>query len=82
LHRATCSALSASGFVYEGLDYLLNNAFQQRDYPVMQGVFLIITMMVIVANLLADLLQARPAHFSTLSPSGFACQHGACKAPC
>ncbi|MDQ2671341.1 MAG: ABC transporter permease, partial [Actinomycetota bacterium] len=46
-------------FVYEGLGYLLYNAIQQRDYPVMQGVFLIITTMVIVANLLADLLYSR-----------------------
>jgi peptide/nickel transport system permease protein len=46
-------------FVYEGLGYLLYNSIQQRDYPVMQGVFLIITTMVIVANLLADLLYSR-----------------------
>jgi peptide/nickel transport system permease protein len=46
-------------FVYEGLGYLLYNAIQQRDYPVMQGVFLIITTMVVVANLLADLLYSR-----------------------
>jgi peptide/nickel transport system permease protein len=46
-------------FVYEGLGYVLYNSIQQRDYPVMQGVFLIITTMVIVANLLADLLYSR-----------------------
>jgi peptide/nickel transport system permease protein len=46
-------------FVYEGLGYVLYNSIQQRDYPVMQGVFLIITTMVIVANLLADLFYSR-----------------------
>jgi peptide/nickel transport system permease protein len=46
-------------FVYEGLGYVLYNSIQQRDYPVMQGVFLMITTMVIVANLLADLLYSR-----------------------
>jgi hypothetical protein len=29
-------------------------AISQRDYPVMQGIFLVITMSVILANLLAD----------------------------
>ncbi|MGH2374584.1 MAG: ABC transporter permease subunit [bacterium] len=28
----------------------------RRDYPVMQGVFLVITVSVVLANLLADLL--------------------------
>jgi peptide/nickel transport system permease protein len=46
-------------FVYEGLGYVLYNSIQQRDYPVMQGVFLMITTMVILANLLADLLYSR-----------------------
>ena len=46
-------------FVYEGLGYVLYNSIQQRDYPVMQGVFLVITTMVILANLLADMLYSR-----------------------
>ena len=46
-------------YVYEGLGYVLYNSIQQRDYPVMQGVFLVITTMVILANLLADLLYSR-----------------------
>lgn len=46
-------------YVYEGLGYVLYNSIQQRDYPVMQGVFLVITTMVIVANLFADLLYSR-----------------------
>ena len=46
-------------FVYHGLGYLLYNSIQQRDYPVMQGVFLLITTMVIMANLFADLVYSR-----------------------
>jgi peptide/nickel transport system permease protein len=43
-------------FVYQGIGYVLYNSIQQRDYPVMQGVFLIITSMVVLANLVADLV--------------------------
>ncbi len=46
-------------FVYQGLGLVLFNAIQQRDYPVMQGVFLVITAMVVLANLFADLVYAR-----------------------
>jgi peptide/nickel transport system permease protein len=46
-------------FVYHGLGYVLYNSIQQRDYPVMQGVFLVIAVMVILANLFADLLYSR-----------------------
>jgi len=46
-------------FVYQGLGYVLYNSIQQRDYPVMQGVFLMITTMVVIANLLADLVYSR-----------------------
>jgi peptide/nickel transport system permease protein len=41
-------------FNYPGIGYLLYSSVQQRDYPVMQGVFLIITLTVLLANLLAD----------------------------
>jgi peptide/nickel transport system permease protein len=41
-------------FDYPGIGYLLYTSVQQRDYPVMQGVFLIITLTVLLANLLAD----------------------------
>ena len=30
-----------------------------RDYPVMQGIFLVLTFSVVMANLLADLLYSR-----------------------
>ncbi|MDQ3811270.1 MAG: ABC transporter permease [Chloroflexota bacterium] len=46
-------------FVYQGLGWLLLNSVNQRDYPVMQGIFLLITVGVVVANLLADLLYTR-----------------------
>ncbi len=53
------SALIEWLFVYQGLGYVLYNSIQQRDYPVMQGVFLMITTVVVVANLLADLVYSR-----------------------
>ena len=46
-------------FVYQGIGQQLFKAISQRDYPVMQGIFLIITVSVIVANFLADLLYSR-----------------------
>jgi peptide/nickel transport system permease protein len=46
-------------FVYQGLGLVLLNAINQRDYPVMQGVFLVITTLVVVVNMLADLIYAR-----------------------
>jgi peptide/nickel transport system permease protein len=46
-------------FQYQGIGFLLRNSVNQRDYPVMQGIFLVITASVVVANLLADLLYGR-----------------------
>jgi len=46
-------------FVYQGVGKLLIDSINQRDYTVMQGCFLIITVMVIFANLFADLLYGR-----------------------
>ncbi|HSH81450.1 MAG TPA: ABC transporter permease [Herpetosiphonaceae bacterium] len=46
-------------FVYQGLGLVLLNAINQRDYPVMQGVFLVLTSMVVLVNLFADLVYAR-----------------------
>jgi peptide/nickel transport system permease protein len=53
------SLLIESIFVYQGIGLVLLRSITQRDYPVMQGVFLIITISVIVANLLADVLYSR-----------------------
>lgn len=44
---------------YQGVGYLLLTAIPQRDYTVVQAIFLIITISVIACNLLADLLYSR-----------------------
>ncbi|MBC8992330.1 ABC transporter permease [Micromonospora chalcea] len=41
-------------FSYPGLGFQLFQAIGSKDYPLMQGIFLIITISVLVANLLAD----------------------------
>jgi peptide/nickel transport system permease protein len=43
-------------FVYQGIGWILGQSITSRDYTVMQGVFLIITIAVVVSNLLADVL--------------------------
>ncbi len=48
------SALIEFIFVYQGVGQLLLNSINYRDYPVMQGVFLVITIAVILANFLAE----------------------------
>jgi peptide/nickel transport system permease protein len=46
-------------FAYPGLGYLLINSVRNVDYPLMQGLFLMITFAVLLANLLVDLAYAR-----------------------
>jgi peptide/nickel transport system permease protein len=46
-------------FAYPGLGYQLLNAVRGLDYPLMQGLFLMITFAVLAANLLVDLLYIR-----------------------
>jgi peptide/nickel transport system permease protein len=46
-------------FQYQGIGYTLFKAVQSRDYPLLQGIFLLITVSVVVANLIADLLYTR-----------------------
>lgn len=46
-------------FAYPGLGYQLLNAVRGLDYPLMQGLFLMITFAVLAANLLVDLLYVR-----------------------
>ncbi len=41
-------------FAYPGMGYTLLKAVQGRDYPLMQGVFLLITLAVLGANFIAD----------------------------
>ena len=48
------SVLLETLFTYQGVGFLLARSISDRDYPIMQGVFLIITISVIFANLLAD----------------------------
>ncbi len=43
-------------FSYPGIGLATIEAINQRDYPVLQGIFLILTLSVIVANFIADLL--------------------------
>lgn len=43
-------------FSYPGLGYVLFEAVTNEDYPLMQGIFLIITLAVLLANLFADML--------------------------
>ncbi len=50
------SMLTEVIFNYPGIGYALFQAVQNQDYPLMQGMFLIISFTVIIANLLADLM--------------------------
>jgi peptide/nickel transport system permease protein len=49
-------------FSWPGIGRLMYEAVQKRDYPVLQGTFLLLAVTVILANLLADLL------YSVLDP--------------
>ena len=42
-------------FSYQGIGFMLYQAIGGKDYPLMQGIFLVITLSVLVANLLADI---------------------------
>jgi len=45
-------------FSYPGVGYLLFTAIGSDDYPLLQGIFLIITLAVLLANLVADFVYA------------------------
>lgn len=45
-------------FSWPGLGWLLINGISARDYPVVQGVVIVITLLVVMTNLLTDLAQA------------------------
>jgi peptide/nickel transport system permease protein len=53
------SILVEQVFVYQGVGYLLFESVRRRDYPVLQGILLMITITVVLANLLGDLLYSR-----------------------
>jgi peptide/nickel transport system permease protein len=46
-------------FSYPGIGLVTYEAIFSRDYPVLQGAFLILTLSVVVANYIADLLYYR-----------------------
>lgn len=50
------SVLIEKIFVYRGLGYLLSTAIEMRDYPVMQGILLTLSITVMLFTMLADLL--------------------------
>lgn len=45
-------------FTYQGIGFQLLSAVGSKDYPLMQGIFLVITLSVILANVLADVVYA------------------------
>jgi peptide/nickel transport system permease protein len=53
------SLLTEIVFAYPGQGYLLVQAVRNQDYPLMQGLFLIMTLAVLAANLLLDLFYVR-----------------------
>jgi len=65
-HMAAHAGMAITGavfietlFNYPGMGRLIFDAVGSRDYPVIQGVFLIVALIVVSANLLADLINAR-----------------------
>jgi peptide/nickel transport system permease protein len=50
------SLLIETIFTYQGIGLLLWQSVNARDYPLMQGVFIVTTIAIIVANFLADIL--------------------------
>jgi len=65
-HLAAHAALAITGalfietlFQYPGVGRLIFEAVGARDYPVIQGVFLIVAVVILSANLLGDWLNAR-----------------------
>lgn len=55
----TFTILVETVFRYEGLGRLVFDAIRYRDYPTLQGCFLLLTLMVVTANFLADLAYRR-----------------------
>lgn len=55
----TASVLVETVFAYQGMGRLMFDAVSFRDYPTLQACFLILTLVVVSANFLADLLYTR-----------------------
>ena len=43
-------------FAWPGMGSLIVDSIKDKDFPVLQGIFLVIAVCVVVANLIADLL--------------------------
>jgi ABC-type dipeptide/oligopeptide/nickel transport system permease component len=56
---AAGSILIEAVFSYPGIGLLAYQSVFQKDYPMLQGAFLLITASIVVANLIADLLYVR-----------------------
>jgi peptide/nickel transport system permease protein len=54
-YALTSLVLIENVFAYPGLGYLMVNAVQATDYPLMQAIFFLITVAMLGANLIADL---------------------------
>ena len=50
------SLLTETVFAWPGLGYTIYQAVEYRDYPVLQGTFLIITILVVLSNFIAELI--------------------------
>ena len=57
-YALTSLVLIENVFAYPGLGYLMVNAVQATDYPLMQAIFFFITVAMLGANLIADLAYA------------------------
>jgi ABC-type dipeptide/oligopeptide/nickel transport system permease component len=57
-HALTGAILTESVFGWPGLGSLFITAVQNRDYPVLEGIFLFTAITVVAANLITDLLYA------------------------
>ncbi|MGC9149113.1 MAG: ABC transporter permease [Sulfolobales archaeon] len=45
-------------FSYPGMGYVLTNALLNKDYPLIQAIFLMLSITIVMANLIADILYA------------------------
>lgn len=55
-YAITSLVLIENVFAYPGLGYLMVTAVQATDYPLMQSIFFLLTVCMLVANLIADLI--------------------------
>lgn len=58
-HALTGTVFIETVFSYKGMGRLLFDSLAYRDYPTLQGCFLVLSVTVVLANALADLLYAR-----------------------